>query len=216
MTLDDAITEVRRLLQDETATYRYSDAFLFGLGNQVLNRIQLLRPDLFATEGTVTCTQSATLQSAPSDSLRLIEVLYISGGNNLIEVNREILDQTMPTWRTDTEAAAQNWMRHIRNPNKFFIYPQAPAAQDIVVEYSKIPAAYATGEAIALLPAAYLPAIIDGMVYLAESADNEHVNSGRAKMFKDSFSELLGVSQASWAVTDTEDAGLSARRLKVI
>jgi hypothetical protein len=47
MTPQAVITEVRRLLLDETEPYRYSDTFLLGLVNQGLKRMAVLRPDLF-------------------------------------------------------------------------------------------------------------------------------------------------------------------------
>lgn len=216
MILNDVITDVRRILQDETTTYRYSDAFLLALCNQALQRIQLLRPDLFAYTGTVTCTQGEVIQSAPSDSLRVIEVLSVVGGDGVVEADREVLDQTLPTWVNDAEAAAINWMRHVRNPNKFFIYPQAPAAQDLNIEYSQVPPTYDGTTAVTLLPDAYFPAVVDCVLFLAESVDNEHVTSGRAKLYKDSYTELLGVSQASRPVTDTEDAGLEALKVEVV
>jgi len=89
MIFNDVITDVRRIVQDETTTYRYSDAFMLAMGNQALKRIQLLRPDLFAKTGTVANTAGEVLQSAPTDSLRIIEVLSINGsGVGLVEVSR--------------------------------------------------------------------------------------------------------------------------------
>jgi hypothetical protein len=207
MILNDIITTVRRLIQDETATYRYSDAFLLDLCNQGLKRIQLLRPDLFSYVSTVACTQGEVIQSAPSDSLRIIEIYSIVGGTGLVEASREVLDQTVPTWPNDTEAAAINWMRHVRNPNKFFIYPQAPAAQSLDIEYSQVPTTYDGTTTVTLLPDAYESVLVDVVVWLAESIDNEHVTSGRAKMYQDSFMASLGATKASLPVTDTENAG---------
>jgi len=207
MILNDIITAVRRIIQDETVTYRYSDVFLLGLCNQGLKRIQFLRPDLFSYVGTVACTQNEVIQSAPSDSLRIIEVYSIVGGTGLVEADREVLDQTIPTWPNTTAGAAINWMRHVRNPNKFFIYPQAPASQTLTVEYSQVPPTYAGDVTVTLLPDAYVPALVDVVVFLAESIDNEHVTSGRAKMYKDLFMSELGATTASLPVTDTENAG---------
>mgnify|MGYP003152269469 CR=1 FL=1 len=208
MILDDVITDVRRLLQDETTVYRYSDAFLLGLGNQALMRIALMRPDLFSFVSTVACTAGEVIQDAPSDSIRIIEVYSIVGGAGLVEVNREVLDQTIPTWPNDTAAAALNWMRHVRNPNKFFIYPQAPAAQSLDIEYSQSPPTYDGTTTITLLPDAYFPVVVDVIMFLAESADNEHVTSGRAKLFQDSYIQALGLTSRGRPVTDTETAGL--------
>jgi len=207
MILNDIITAVRRIIQDETVDYRYSDVFLLDLCNQGLKRIQLLRPDLYSFVGTVACVQNAVIQSAPSDSLRIIECYSIVGGTGLVEADREVLDQTIPTWPNTTAGAAINWMRHVRNPNKFFIYPKAPANQTLTVEYSQVPPTYAGGATVTLLPDAYVPALIDVVVFLAESIDNEHVTSGRAKMYKDLFMAELGATTASLPVTDTENAG---------
>jgi len=207
MILNDIITAVRRIIQDETVTYRYSDAFLLDLCNQGLKRIQLLRPDLFSYVGTVDCVENAVIQSAPSDSLRIIECYSIVGGTGLVEADREVLDQTIPTWVNTTAAAAINWMRHVRNPNKFFIYPKAPANQTLTVEYSQVPPTYAGDATVTLLPDAYIPALVDVVVFLAESIDNEHVTSGRAKMYMDLFMAELGATTASLPVTDTENAG---------
>jgi len=216
MILDDVITDVRRIVQDETVAYRYSDAFLLSMCNQALKRIQLLRPDLFAFFGTVACDAGEVLQSAPSDSLRVIEVYSIVGGTGLVEASREVLDQTIPTWPNDTAAAAINWMRHVRNANKFFIYPQAPAAQTLDIEYSQVPADYDGTTAVTLLSDAYFPVVVDMVVYLVEVVDNEHVTSGRAKLFLDAVEQMLGVSSASRRVTDTEDAGLEALKVEVV
>ena len=216
MILNDVITEVRRILQDETTTYRYSDVFLLGLCNQGLKRIQLLRPDLFSFLSTVACTQGEVIQSAPSDSLRIVEVYSIVGGGGVVEAKREVLDQTVPAWSSATQGAAVNWMRHVRNPNKFFIYPPAPSGQTLKIEYSQVPATYDGTTAITLLPDAYFPALVDVVVFLAESVDNEHVNSGRAKMYQELFLSELGATTASLPVTDTEDAGLKALKVEVV
>lgn len=209
MTPQGIITEVRRLIQDETETYRYSDTFLLGLVNQSLKRVALLRPDLFAYVSTMTCTAGEVIQSAPADSIRIIEVYSIVGGNALIETNRETMDQNVPTWPNDTAGAAVNWFRNVRNPNKFYIYPQAPADQSLNIEYAQTPTDYAIGATITLLPDAYFPVLVDMTVFLAESIDNEHVDSGRAKLFQDSYTQALGLTTQSRTVTDTEQGGLA-------
>jgi len=201
--LGDVIAEVRRIIQDETTTYRYSDAFILSLSNQALKRVQLLRPDLFSYVGTVACTAGEVIQAAPSDSLRVIEVYSVVSGNGVIEADREVLDQTIPTWPNDTAAAAINWMRHVRNPNKFFIYPQAPVGQSLDIEYSQVPPTYDSTTAVTLLPDAYFPVVVDIVVFLVESVDNENVTSQRAQLFKESYTEMLGVTSASRPVTDT-------------
>ena len=209
MILNDLITEVRRILQDENTPQRYSDTVLLGFANQTLKRMAVLRPDLFAVIGTITCTQDKVLQSTPDDSIRLMEVFSVQGGNGVTEVNRESLDQSYPQWMNDTAGACKNFMRHTRNQNKFFIYPKAPAAQVLDIEYAQTPSTYDGTTTVALLSDAYFPVVVDGTVFLAESVDNEHVNSNRAQLFYRSFTQALAVNAQSKVATDTEDAGLT-------
>ena len=208
MILNDVITEVRRILQDTNSPQRYSDTILIGFANQALKRIAVLRPDLFAIIAEIPTTQGSVVQSTPADSIRLIEIYSVKNGNGIIETNREALDQAYPTWMNDPEGAAVNFMRHVRNANKFFIYPKAPANQILIGEYSQTPPDYDGTTTVALLPDAYFPVVVDATVFIAESVDNEHVNSQRAQLFQQSFTQALGVAAQSRAITDPERGGL--------
>jgi hypothetical protein len=210
MILNDVITEVRRILQDTNSPQRYSDSVLLGFANQALKRIAVLRPDLFAYIGEITCTANSVVQSAPADSIRLIEIYSVKDGSGVIEANREALDQAYPTWMNDTAGPAVNWMRHVRNANKFFIYPKAPVGQVLVGEYAQTPPEYDGVTPVELLPDAYSTVVIDATVFIAESVDNEHVNSNRAALFQRSFTQSLGVAAQSREITDPENAGLNA------
>ena len=209
MILNDVITEVRRILQDINAPQRYSDAVLLGFANQALKRIAVLRPDLFALIGEIPTTAGQVLQSAPSDSIRIMEIFQVKDGSGITETNREALDQTYPTWMNDAAAPTVNWMRHTRNANRFFIYPKAPASQVLIGEYAQTPPVYTGSQTVALLSDAYFPVVIDATVFIAESVDNEHVNSNRAQLFQQSFTQALGVSAQGRVITDTEEGGLT-------
>jgi hypothetical protein len=208
MILANVITEARRILQDMNEPMRYSDQVLLGFANQSLKRMAVLRPDLFAFIGELPTTAGAILQSPPSDSLRVMEIFQVKDGSGITEVDREVLDQTYPAWMNDTAAPCVNWMRHPRNPNKFFIYPKAPVDQVLIGEYCKTPPDYALEDEVELLPDAYYPTVVDGVVFLAESIDNEHVNSQRAALFQQSFTQALGAGIQARGLTDAEDAGV--------
>jgi hypothetical protein len=208
MILANVITEARRILQDMNDPKRYSDQVLLGFANQSLKRMAVLRPDLFAFIGELPTTAGAILQSPPSDSLRVMEIFQVKDGSGITEVDREVLDQTYPAWMNDTAAPCVNWMRHPRNPNKFFIYPKAPVGQVLIGEYCKTPPDYAASDVVQLLPDAYYPTVVDGVVFLAESIDNEHVNSQRAALFQQSFTQALGAGIQARGLTDAEDAGV--------
>lgn len=208
MKLSSVMTEVRRLLQDINVPQRYSDTVLLGFANQALKRIAVLRPDLFAYIGEIPTTAGAVIQSMPANSIRIMEIFSVKDGAGITEANRESLDQTYPNWMNDDAAPAVNWMRHVRNSNRFFIYPKAPANQILIAEYAQTPTDYTAEQDVELLSDAYFPVVVDATIFLAESIDNEHVNSNRAQLFQQSFTQALGVSAQGRVITDTEQAGL--------
>jgi hypothetical protein len=209
MTPNDVIADVRELIQDTTASsYRYTDAELLGFINQTIKRVLILRPDLFSVIVDISTVANTVAQTLPSDSYRLVELYSVKNGSVLTEVNRESLDQSYPAWVTDQAGTPYNYMRHVRHPNKYFLYPRPIANIVLVGEYIQVPSNYAAGATISVLPDAYLPVLVDGTVFLAESIDDEHVNSGRAKLFLESFTQALGSGLSSRVLTDTEQAGI--------
>jgi hypothetical protein len=212
----DIIAEARRMLQDtntNAALQRYSDTTLLGFGNQTLKRMAIIRPDLFSFIGEIPTTTGQVLQSMPTNSIRVMEIFQVKDGESIRETNRETLDQTYPSWPNEAPGPAVNWMRHTRNPNRFFIYPKAPAGQILIAEYAKAPQDYAIAVDITILPDAYFPVILDGMMFLAESIDNEHVSSQRAQLFQQSFLQTLATSFQSRTATDTEAAGIDPKEV---
>jgi hypothetical protein len=213
MTPNEVITEVRRIIQDTRDPYRYSDAVLLGFVNQTLKRMVMLRPDLFAVIADFTTAAGTVLQNCPTDSTRLIEIFQVKGGSAVTEVNRSTLDRTVPEWLNETPGQPVNFMRHVRNPNRFFVYPAPAIGVVLVGEYAQTPPDYTINQEVTFPTDTYFPAVIDGTVFLAESIDNEHVNSGRAKLFQDSFVQALGVSLQSRTITDTPSAGLNPKEV---
>jgi len=213
MTPAEVITEVRRLIQDTKTPYRYSDAVLLGFVNQTLKRMVTIRPDLFSVITDIPTFAGTVLQSCPADSTRLIEIFQVKDGDAVTEVNRETLDRTAPSWQREEAGQPVNFMRHVRNPNRFFVYPRPAAGVVLIGEYAQTPPDYALDQEIVYPTDAYFPVAVDGVVFLAESIDNEHVNSGRAKLFQDSFVQGLGVALQSRSITDTESGGQDPRQV---
>ena len=211
MTPAEVITEVRKLIGDTRPTYRNSDANLLGFVNQAVKRIALLRPDLFSTFDEMNCVSGSVRQAAPADSLRLMEVLQVKNGNALIETSREAMDQNYPVWPTVAASAATTWMRNPRDPNKFFIFPKAPEGQVLVLEFAKSPAeVLSTTSSIPNLSDAYLPCVVDCVVFLVESQNDSSVLSKRAELFYKMFTDSLSVTAQSKQVTDAE-VGVASR-----
>lgn len=209
MTPSELIVESRRLLNDTVSPYRYSDAMLLGYVNQVLKRTAVLRPDLFGMVGDITVTPDNTVQSLPADAHRLIDIFQVKGGNTVTEVDRETMSRTHPSWMSDTAGTPVNFMRHVRNPTKFFVYPKPTASVVLVGEYAVAPPDYTINQTITAPPPSFFGALVDGVLFLASSVDDEHVNTGRAKVFLDSYTQQLGVSLQNRALNDAKTAGLT-------
>jgi hypothetical protein len=208
MTPADVITEVRRIVQDESVPYRYSDAVLLGYVNQTLKRMAVLRPDLFSDIVDIPTVTASAVQSLPANAIRLLDIFQVKDGPAINEVDRETMNRNYPNWMFEAPGTPVNFMRHVKNPDRFFLYPRPQAGVVLVGEYAATPPNYAVGDTIAVLSDVYFPVVVDGTVFLAESIDDEHVQSGRAKLFYDSFVQQLGTNLQSRKVTDTKNAGM--------
>lgn len=210
MTPAEVITEVRRLVQDQLVPYRYSDTVLLGYVNQSLQRMAILRPDLFTEIVDITTTADVAVQSLPTEAIRLVDIFQVKNGNAITEVDRETMNRNYPGWMSEASGTPVNFMRHVKNPDRYFLYPRPAAGVVLVGEYSKSPITYTINAAIDVISDTYFPIVVDGTVYLAESIDDEHVQSGRAKLFYDSFVEQLGAGLQSRKLTDTKLAGMES------
>lgn len=203
-TVADVLSDVRDLVQDNSTPYRYDDADLVRKFNQVLRRAVILRPDLFTEIVTINCV-AGSLQQCPVDSVRLMDVLTNSVGAAVKQVNQEVIDLMVPDWETLPAGPATNWMRYPRDPNRFYVYPAASASLPLQIIYAKCPALLTTASTVPMQDV-YMPVLVDGVCWVVEAVDAEHVESGRAKMFKDSFTESLTVGLQARRITDTDSA----------
>jgi hypothetical protein len=204
VTPSDVIVEARKLLQDTQAPYRYSDTDLVGYVNQTLKRMAVFRPTLFTNIVSVPLTANTVIQDLPSDAHRLVQVFFIDNYNSVNEVEREVLERAYPQWVSDPSGSPFNFIRHPRNATKFFLYPRPIANLTATVEYVVEPIAYTINQTILYLKDTYLGVVVDGVVFLASSIDDEHVNSNRAKLFLESFTSALGVDLQQQAILDNE------------
>lgn len=212
MTPADIIVDVRRITQDTLAPYRLSDEDLLGFVNLTLKRMSVLRPDLFAEFSEITTTPNSAIQELPEGAIRLLDIFYVKDGDAVTEVDRESISRSYPGWASEAAGIPMNYMRHVKNGEQYFLYPRPTSGVVLVGEYASSPPNYTLNETITNPPSGYMPALVDGVVFLAESLDAEHVTSGRAKLFLDSFTQTLGAALQSRTVTDTKAAGLKGNR----
>ena len=213
MTPSDVITEVRRIIQDSRTPYRYTDAELLGYVNQTLKRMATLRPDLFADIVDITPEADTAIQKLPDEAIRLMDIFQVKGGTAVTEADREAMSRADPDWMTATSGTPVNFMRHVKNGKRYFLYPPPSSGTVLIGEYAVSPEVLTINDEIEVIPEAYYATLIDGTVFLAESIDDEHVNSNRAKLFLDSFMQQMGTAIQSREVTDTKAAGMQPEQV---
>ena len=196
--LSEAISIARGILQDrDDAPYRFSTADLLQYSNDALDQMVSLRPEVFHTEGRIQCVEG-TMQSVDfNDARALVLVRRIKDGPALLPIVRSVLDLFNPSWHTDPQGPAENWMLVENDPVRFLVYPAAPAGQVLEVLYVRNPQTYTADQDVAI-PQVYLDAVADYIVHRAEMRDDEHVNSQRAAQFYSSFqTKVMGVPRGS-------------------
>lgn len=211
MTPADIIREARVLVNDTVSPERYSDSIMLAFVNQTLKRMSAFRPDLFLHLGEVDTVAGTVVQSMPSNSIRLVDIFGVKGGDAITEVERATYDRVYPGWRSQAAGTPKSFMRHARNPNMYFLSPRPQANIKLLAEYAMVPPTFAATATITGLSNVYMPVLVDGVVYLAESIDDEHVNSGRAKLFLDAFVQGLGATLEARNITDSESINPAPR-----
>lgn len=208
MTPNEIIEEVRRLEQDSELLRTpdsYIERVLLGFVQQTLLRTATLRPDLFAKLGDIPTQPDSVVQTLPADSLRLIEVFHVKGGNAVVEVSHSMMERSYPNWASEPSGQPVNYMRHPRNHNRYFLYPAPTAGVTLVADYAQVPPSYAPEDNIELLPTAYKPALVYGTAHLVATVLNDRTDMNRANLYNALYERVLGVSaQASEAVDSGE------------
>lgn len=201
MTPQHIIDEARYITNDAgtgAAIFRQSDDELLIYVNGALREAAILRPDLFSAIGDMVCTPGQCEQSITFlDAISLLDVLCIHDGNALTRTDRATMDQFRPTWRNDPAGQAENWIPLDGDPLKYFVYPKAPMAQVVDIRFVRNPTFYTIDETIFELPASYLPALADYVVYRAETKDDEHVLSQRAVSHFAAFKSKFGANNGT-------------------
>lgn len=179
-TVQTLITEVRRVIHDETATFRWSDAELIDYVNAGLRQTVILVADANTIETIEdTLTSRVARQSLPAGGIQFIKASrnYADGGTTpqgvLRFVEKDALDTFEPTWEyVSAKADGANYFEHYchdsRESTIYYLYP-APAADNkrVAVVYSAIPTAVTVVGDTVPMADNYLNALIQYVIYRA-------------------------------------------------
>ena len=197
------------ILQDNT-NVRFPNAELLKFFNDAQKEVVLHRPDAKMVNTTFACA-TGSKQTLPSAALRLIEVVRNVGGRAVTQVQRRILDETLPNWHET--AASTNKIEHFIydavDPKNFYIYPKGTSGtHSLEIVYSSSPpeiaiSNFATDTQVISVDDVYSNCILDYVLHRSYQKDSEFAgNPQRAMMHYQSFANSLGVkTQADGATT---------------
>lgn len=190
------IDEARYLCNDRDleAIYRQENDELLVYVNSGLKEMAAFMPMMFSTIGDMTCTAGKVEQSITFlDAIRLLDVVCIHDGPSLTPFDRRVLDLFNPGWRNVAPGQAAQWSPKEGDPLVFYLDKPAPEGQVLDIQYVRNPGEYALGDTISDVPESMKPALVDYVVYRAESKDDENVMNARAAAFYSAFKSKIGV-----------------------
>lgn len=200
------LIETAGIILQDTSQVRFPQAELMTFLNDAQREIVLHRPDAKTVNGNMTCV-AGSKQSIPNTGLRLIDVVRNDAGRAITQIDRKILDETLPNWH-NTAADGTKKIEHFvydpADPKNFYVYPNATSSMNIEIIYSTAPAdiSYTTTVTITL-DDIYANAILDYMLYRAYQKDSEYAgNADRSMMHYQSFANALGIKSRADAAID--------------
>tara|TARA_R110002153_G_scaffold41563_3_gene118519 strand:- start:2424 stop:3098 length:675 start_codon:yes stop_codon:yes gene_type:complete len=217
----DILGRASIILQDAT-NVRFPHIELLKFFNDGQREIVLHRPDANMVNATLALVDGSK-QALPATALRLVGVVRNVGGRAVTQVDRRILDETLPSWHEST--AGTNKIEHFiydaADPKNFYVYPQgvsgthsleliySTSTADIAItNFSTDPAVDST---VISLDDIYGNAILDYILYRSYQKDSEFAgNAERSMMHYSSFANSLGIKTQADAATTPLPAGARA------
>lgn len=160
--------------------------------------------DAYILRASIT-TVAGTVQSMPTDAIRLIDVVKnVSDGSAILQADMALVDVLGAAWRGQTATAtAENFFYDERNPKQFEVYPPQIGGASVEVVYNAQPSDVGITQNI-LIDDMYGDALINYVVYRALSKDSEDSSPelGRATAFYRAFLLSMGQKDATDALIE--------------
>jgi len=211
----DILDRASIILQDNT-NVRFPNDELLKFFNDAQKEVVLHRPDANMNNQSITLV-AGSKQSLPSTGLRLIDVVRNVSGKAVTQVDRQILDETLPNWH-ETVAGSdgiEHFIYDPADPKNFYVYPKGTTDLDLEIVYSSAPSDQAVSNfdsdtSTITLDDIYANCLLDYILYRAYQKDSEYAgNSQRSMMHYQGFSNALGIkTQADSATTPIPTTGV--------
>lgn len=205
----DILDRATIILQDNT-NVRFPNEELLKFFNDAQKEVVLHRPDANMIN-TSHALVDGSKQTLPSAALRLVEVVRNVGGRAVTQVDRRILDETLPNWHESTAGAnkIEHYIYDPADPKNYYVYPKGVSGtHSLEIIYSSTPTEisisnFSTDTTVISLDDIYANCLLDYILYRAYQKDSDFAgNAQRAMMHYQSFANALGVkTQADMAAT---------------
>lgn len=208
-------TEVRLQLNDgDASNYRWSDAELLLYVNAGQRQIVFLLPEANVVSET-TALSDTVRQTLPAGGVKFISVENDDDDDNpgpaITVVERDSLDSSFPEWgypahqgshlnyATAEDEHGEYFVEHVmhdpREPKTFFVFPPPNgSAQDVQLQYSKLPTALGALSGTFALSDEYLNAEIEYVIYRCLMKDGRYsMPAERRQELWNNFLRALGL-----------------------
>lgn len=193
-TVRSILNRVATLLNDEEYE-RWEESELVGWLNDGQKAIATApATDAYVVRANITAV-AGTVQSLPTDGIRLVDVIKnVSGDTPILQADYALVDILGGAWRAQAAAAAENYFYDERNPKEFEVYPPQAGGESIEIVYGANPADVGVNDNMTI-DDEYSDALINYIVYRALSKDTEDASPelGRATAFYRAY--LLATGQ---------------------
>ena len=190
------ISRAATLIQDATGV-RWPRPELLDWLNDGQRELVLQKPEVGASNMTVSLTAGTTKQTLPSNAVSLIDVIRnIPNGDAIRIVSREVLDAQRPGWHRDANPNGQivHFSYDPRDPKTYYVYPQANAGSQVEAVISISPSNTTDSGAVIGVDDIYANALLDYVLYRAYSKDAEYAqNTNLAVAHYTAFANSIGV-----------------------
>ena len=205
----DILDRASIILQDNT-NVRFPNEELLKFFNDAQREVVLHRPDAKMVNTTLDLA-TGSKQTLPVSALRLIDVVRNVDGRAVTQVDRRILDETLPNWHETT--AGTNKIEHYiydpADPKNFYVFPKGTSGTDsleIIFSASTSEIAisdFSSDTTVISIDDVYANCLLDYVLYRSYQKDSEFAgNAQRAMMHYQSFANALGIkTQADSALT---------------
>lgn len=197
--VSDVLVRIDAMLNDEDRSRWPADERIRYM-NDALGAIITRKPGAFATR-TVHSLSAGTAQSLPAGGVLLLDVVRnlaadgVTPGLPVRRTDRQLLDDTEPTWHTGRQKAAiKHFTFDDRAPKEWYCYPPAIAGTKVELLHAALPDAVSDMDEAGtlLIGREYMEPIVNYVCYRCKAKDSEYGNAAEAGGYYAAFSAALG------------------------